>query len=69
MFNQNINRKMIDKFEGEGGKNPEQAVFMPQHDQIDIFVLDNVFNVPETMNADDGPDFDININYWTPPDG
>jgi hypothetical protein len=33
---------------------------MPQHDQIDIFMLNNGLNVPETMDADDGPDVDIN---------
>ena len=33
---------------------------MPQHDQINIFVLNNGFDVPETMDTDDGPDFDIN---------
>ena len=60
MFNQNINRKVIDEFERKGGKNPEQAVFMSQHDQIDIFMLNNGLNVPETMDADDGPNADIN---------
>lgn len=60
MFNQYINAEVVDKFARERGIHPEQAVFMPQHDQIDILMLHHVFNVSEAMNTDEGFDFDIN---------
>lgn len=52
MFNQHINREMIDELKRERGKNPKQAILMTQHDQVDILMLDNRFNIFETLNAD-----------------